>query len=67
MDRMKTSASPECDCILIRSPSKAPPENGEDGSTASTATERCASRSAAISAAVMVDLPTPGEPVRPMV
>ena len=52
--------------IRTRSPSSAPPENGEDGSTASTPTRLPARRSAATSALVEVDLPTPGEPVMPM-
>ena len=47
-------------CIRTRSPSSAPPENGEDGSTASTPTRLSGSRSAVTSAEVEVDLPTPG-------
>src|SRR5262249_25691679 len=47
------------------SPSRAPPENGDDGSTASTPTRRPAFRYAVTSADVEVDLPTPGEPVSP--
>ena len=65
MERMKTSGSVACSCIRIRSPSRAPPENGEDGSTASTPTRRPAARNAATSAEVVVDFPTPGEPVSP--
>ena len=38
---------------------------GDDGSTATTATVRPASRSSAISAATSVDLPAPGGPVIP--
>ena len=33
---MKTPSSPACSCIRTRSPSRAPPENGEDGSTATS-------------------------------
>src|SRR5665811_2633223 len=51
--------------MRTRSPSKAPPENGEDGSTASTPTRLPALRIAVTSADVEVDLPTPGEPVIP--
>ena len=51
--------------IRTRSPSSAPPENGEDGSTASTPTRLPALRYAVTSAEVEVDLPTPGEPVSP--
>src|SRR5262249_38299691 len=51
--------------IRIRSPSSAPPENGEDGSTASTPTRLPCERSARTSAEVVVDLPTPGAPVSP--
>src|SRR6185437_8067757 len=53
-------------CIRTRSPSRAPPENGELGSTASTPTLRSRARYADTSAAVVVDFPTPGEPVRPI-
>ena len=54
-------------CIRTRSPSRAPPENGEDGSTASTPTRLPALRSSPTSAVVEVDLPTPGEPVMPTI
>ncbi len=37
IERMKTSGSVAWSCIRTRSPSSAPPEKGEDGSTASTA------------------------------
>ena len=40
--------------------------NGEDGSTASTPTFFPSARIAVTSAEVVVDFPTPGEPVRPM-
>src|SRR5437764_4046763 len=52
--------------MRTRSPSNAPPENGEDGSTASTPTRLPLSRYADTNADVIVDLPTPGEPVKPM-
>src|SRR5580700_7696947 len=63
---MKTPSSVACSCMRIRSPSSAPPVNGDVGSTASTATRRPAARNALSSAPVTVDLPTPGAPVRPM-
>src|SRR5690606_33894064 len=43
-----------------------PPLNGLEGSTASTPTRCPRARSARTSSLVVVDLPTPGEPVRPM-
>src|SRR5690606_24152840 len=52
--------------IRTRSPRTAPPEKGELGSTARTATRKPCARYAAISAEVMVDFPTPGAPVRPI-
>src|SRR5271170_1675793 len=64
---MNTASSVACSCIRIRSPSRAPPVNGEVGSTASTATRWPAARNAPTSAPVMVDLPTPGAPVSPMI
>src|SRR5205807_5235378 len=66
MDRMYTPESVAWSCIRTRSPSSAPPENGDDGSTASTPTRRPSPRYARTSAAVDVDLPTPGLPVSPM-
>ena len=66
IERMKTPGSVAWSCIRTRSPSSAPPENGDDGSTASTPTRRPARAAArATSAEVVVDLPTPGEPVSP--
>src|SRR5579875_3005711 len=65
IDRMNTPSSVAWSCIRTRSPSSAPPENGEDGSTASTPTRLPAARSVVTSAFVVVDLPTPGEPVSP--
>ena len=64
---MNTPLSVAWSCIRTRSPSSAPPENGEDGSTASTPTRLPCSRYADTSAEVDVDLPTPGEPVMPMI
>ena len=46
IERMKTSRSSAWSCIRTRSPSRAPPENGDDGSTASTPTRCPAARSA---------------------
>ncbi len=66
IDRMKTPSSVACCCMRMRSPSSAPPEKGDDGSTASTPTRCPRARIAAMRAAVVVDLPTPGEPVMPM-
>src|SRR3954447_16749625 len=63
---MNTSASVAWSCIRTRSPSSAPPENGDDGSTASTPTRLPLARSSLTSALVDVDLPTPGEPLMPM-
>src|SRR6266699_3555052 len=51
--------------MRTRSPSSAPPVNGDVGSTASTPTRRSSARYARTSALVTVDLPTPGEPVSP--
>src|SRR5882757_6602218 len=65
IDRMNTPLSVACSCIRTRSPSKAPPENGEDGSTARTPTRLPCLRRALTSADVDVDLPTPGDPVSP--
>src|SRR5664280_504561 len=52
--------------MRIRSPRIAPPENGDDGSTAMMPTFRPRMRALRASAAVSVDLPAPGEPVRPV-
>src|SRR3954454_6941399 len=51
--------------MRTRSPSRAPPEKGEDGSTARTPTRLPPRRSSVTRALVAVDLPTPGEPVIP--
>ena len=65
IDRMNTPLSVLCSPIRTRSPSNAPPLNGLDGSTASTATRRSRARNRLIMAVVRVDFPTPGGPVRP--
>ena len=52
--------------MRIRSPRIAPPEKGDDGSTAMMPTFRPRARALRASAAVSVDLPAPGEPVRPV-
>jgi hypothetical protein len=65
IDRMNTPASTVWLCIRIRSPSRAPPENGDDGSIASTPTRRSRARNAETSIDVDVDFPTPGGPVNP--
>src|ERR1700691_1638249 len=66
IERMKTPGSAVCRCILIRSPSTAPPVSGLEGSIAATATERPARRNSEMKASTSVDLPTPGAPVKPM-
>ena len=65
IERMYTSGSSACSCMRTRSPSSAPPENGEDGSTARIPTRLPRARYA-VTRLVEVDLPTPGEPVSPM-
>ena len=67
IDRMKTPWSVACDCMRTRSPRKAPPEKGDEGSTASTATSRSSARVVAISRSTSVDLPEPVGPVTPTV
>ncbi len=62
---MNTPGSVACSCIRTRSPSSAPPVNGDEGSTANTPTRRPDARNAVTKADVVVDLPTPGAPVRP--
>jgi len=52
--------------MRTRSPSNAPPVNGDVGSTAITPTVRPASRKRFTRSAVIVLLPAPGGPVRPM-
>src|SRR5579872_2602542 len=63
---MNTPSSVACCCIRTRSPSRAPPLNGELGPLASTPTRCPALRNWLVSAPVTVDFPTPGAPVRPI-
>ena len=65
IERMNTPGSRKCSDSRIRSPSSAPPRNGELGSIDSTATVRSRSRWRRISAPISVDLPAPGGPVKP--
>jgi len=67
IERMKTPSSRVCSCIRTRSPSRAPPLNGDDGSTASTPIGSPPRRCSEISPSVKVDLPAPGAPVMPTV
>src|SRR6476620_11784211 len=62
---MYTSPSRVCSCMRTRSPSSAPPEKGELGSTARTPTRSPRVRSTRTSELAVVDLPTPGGPVKP--
>ena len=52
--------------MRMRSPRMAPPEKGLVGSTATTPTVSPLARKRSTKASVMVDLPTPGEPVSPI-
>ena len=65
VERMKTAWSDGSTSIRARSPSSAPPERREVGSTASTATDRPRARQAPTSRDSSDDLPTPGGPVTP--
>src|ERR1700687_1664197 len=65
MLRMKTLESIAWRCMRIRSPRIAPPVNGELGSVATTATDFSCFRSQATRPSTRVDLPVPGEPVKP--
>jgi hypothetical protein len=67
IDRMNTPSSSAWSPMRTRSPRIAPPENGEDGSIASTATRSPADRTVVTSALVSVDFPAPGAPVTPTV
>ena len=60
------AASAASNSIRARSPSRAPPERRELGSTASIATVARAPRQACSSAESSVDLPAPGGPVIPI-
>ncbi len=63
VERMNTRRSAGSTSIRARSPSSAPPERREVGSTASTATDRPRARHSATSRESSEDLPTPGGPV----
>ena len=65
VERIRMPSSLGSWSIRARSPSSEPPERLEDGSTASTATVRPASRQAATRAESRVDFPAPGGPVTP--
>ena len=65
IERMKMPRSAGSASIRARSPSSAPPERFDDGSTASTATLRPPARQPRTSALSSVDLPAPGGPVTP--
>ena len=67
IDRMNTPGSVAWSCMRTRSPRMAPPENGLDGSMASTPTSRSSLRIRLMSLSVSVDLPAPGAPVMPTV
>ena len=66
IDRKKTSMSPMFEAIRIRSPSTAPPVNGEEGSMPMIPTVRPWSRYVFATLSTRVDLPAPGLPVMPM-
>ena len=65
-ERMNTPSSVAWRCMRTRSPRMAPPLKGLVGSTATTPTVSPFSRYLLSRASVRVDLPTPGEPVMPM-
>ena len=67
IERMNTPGSRKWSVRRIRSPSRAPWVNGEEGSIDSTATVRSRARSSLVSAPSSVDLPAPGGPVKPMI
>src|SRR3954447_9875876 len=62
---MNTPGSRKCSLRRMRSPSRAPWVNGEEGSIESTATSRSRARACSIRRPISVDLPTPGGPVNP--
>ena len=66
IERTKTPASSGSLARRTRSPSKAPPERFEEGSTAITPTLSPRPRSRPITRPTRVDLPTPGGPVTPI-
>ena len=65
IERKKTSSPASTDAIRIRSPSRAPPVIGEDGSTARIATFSPKSNQCETIRSTKQDFPTPGEPVTP--
>ena len=65
VERRNTPRSAGSKAIRARSPSSAPPERFEVGSTASTATVRPSARQARTSSDKSDDLPAPGGPVTP--
>ena len=65
IERMKTPGSVAWLCMRTRSPRMAPPENGDDGSTATMPTVRPRARATSASVRASVLLPLPGAPVRP--
>ena len=67
IERMNTPGSMKWSCMRTRSPRMAPPEKGDDGSMASTATSLPVARTVPMSPVVSVDFPAPGAPVRPTV
>src|SRR5262245_40990778 len=67
IERMKIPGSRARSFMRIRSPRIAPPENGEEGSTATTPTVRPRARAISASARARVLLPLPGAPVSPTI
>src|SRR5215510_2931872 len=67
IERMKTPGSRARSFMRIRSPRIAPPENGEEGSTATTPTVRPRARATSASPRTSVLLPLPGAPVTPTI
>jgi hypothetical protein len=65
IERMKTPGSVCSDCMRMRSPSRAPPENGLVGSTARMPTVSPRSRQRRAKRSTRVLLPAPGGPVKP--
>src|SRR3989442_6393352 len=67
IERIKTPGSRARSFMRIRSPRIAPPENGEEGSTATTPTVRPRARATSASPRTSVLLPLPGAPVTPTI
>jgi len=65
IERMKTPGSRKCSVRRMRSPRSAPCVNGLEGSTETTPTVLSCARIWRTSAAIRLDLPTPGGPVMP--